>query len=146
MTARRCAVTFAVRSIPMNLLLRTLGLITVCTSLTASAQIAHDLTVYSEDGLPFTLVVNGQTINAEPATSVTASNIHFDYATVIARFADTTLPTIERKNLQIAQPGTGPKGPVAAVYAIKDKKGEMIMRFVSRSDKKIQNPSVIILN
>ncbi len=112
----------------------------------ASGQIAHDLTVYSEDGLSFTLVVNGQTINAEPATSATASNINFDYAKVIVRFEDPSLPTIERKNLQIAHPGTGPKGPVAAVYAIKEKKGEMVMRFVSRSDKKIQNTPVIIIN
>lgn len=130
----------------MTLLLRTLVLVTVLTTLSASAQIAHDLTVYSEDGLPFTLLVNGQAINAEPATSVTASNINFDYATVIARFADPSIPTIERKNLQIAQPGTGPKGPVAAVYAIKEKKGEVVMRFVSRSDKKIQNAPVIIIN
>ena len=130
----------------MNLLLRTLVLVTVLTTLSASAQIAHDLTVYPEDGLPFTLLVNGQAINAEPATSVTASNINFDYATVIARFADPSIPTIERKNLQIAQPGTGPKGPVAAVYAIKEKKGEVVMRFVSRSDKKIQNAPVIIIN
>lgn len=130
----------------MNVVLRTLFLVPVLTTLSASAQIAHDLTVYSEDGLPFTLLVNGQPINAEPATSVTASNINFDHATVIARFADTTIPTIERKNLQIAQPGTGPKGPVAAVYAIKEKKGEMVMRFVSRSDKKIPNAPVIIIN
>ncbi len=109
-------------------------------------QIAHDLTVYSEDGLFFTLVVNGQTINAEPASSATASNINFDYAKVIVRFQDAALPVIERKNLQIAHPGTGPKGPVAAVYAIKEKKGEMVMRFVSRSDKKIQNAPVIIIN
>ncbi|MBL7962588.1 MAG: hypothetical protein JNM31_01975 [Flavobacteriales bacterium] len=111
-----------------------------------AAQIAHDLTVYSEDGLAFTLVVNGQTINAEPASSVTASNINFDHAKVVVRFVDEAIPPIERKNLQIATPGTGPKGPVAVVYAIKEKKGEMVVRFVSRSDKKIQNAPVIIIN
>lgn len=119
--------------------------LTLCSS-QAIGQIAHDLTVYSEDGLSFTLVVNGQTINAEPASSVTASNINFDYAKVMVRFVDEAIPAIERKNLQIAQPSTGPKGPVAAVYAIKEKKGEMVVRFVSRSDKKIQNAPVIIIN
>ncbi|MBX2972087.1 MAG: hypothetical protein KF797_03205 [Flavobacteriales bacterium] len=112
----------------------------------AHAQIAHDLTVFSEDGKAFTLVINGQAVNAEPATSVTAPNINFDYAKVVVRFADGTTPDIERKNLQIATPGTGPKGPVAAVYAIKEKKGEQVLRFVSRSDKKIQNTPVIIIN
>lgn len=110
------------------------------------AQIAHDLTVFSEDGKSFTLLVNGQAVNAEPATSVTAPNINFDYAKVVVRFADGTTPEIERKNLQIASPGTGPKGPVAVVYAIKEKKGEQVLRFVSRSDKKIQNAPVIIIN
>lgn len=125
----------------IGLLIAVLGM-----ALSASAQIAHDLTVYSEDGKSFTLLVNGQTVNAEPATSATASNINFDYAKVVVRFADGTTPDIERKNLQIATPGTGPKGPVAAVYAIKEKKGEQVLRFVSRSDKKIQNAPVIIIN
>ncbi len=112
----------------------------------ATAQIAHDLTVFSEDGGSFTLLINGQTVNAEPATSVTAPNINFDYAKVVIHFADGTTPDIERKVLQIATPGTGPKGPVAVVYAIKEKKGEQVLRFVSRSDKKIQDNPVIIIN
>lgn len=110
------------------------------------AQIAHDLTVFSEEGLPFTLLVNGRTINVEPATSVTAENINFDYARVMVRFADESLEPIDRKNLQIAHPGQGPKGPVAAVYAIKEKKGERVLRFVSRSDKKLQAAPLIIIN
>lgn len=118
--AHRCADIFEFHSIRINVLLRTLFLVSLSTALSASARIAHDLTVYSEDGLPFTPLVNGQAIHAEPATSVTASNINFDHATVIARFAAPSIPTIERKNPQIAQPGTGPKGPVAAVYAIKE--------------------------
>ncbi len=114
--------------------------------LSVHAQIAHDLTVYSEDGETFTLLVNGQKVNDQPAASVTAQNINFDYAKVIVQFANDSLPPIERKNLQIATPGTGPKGPVAAVYAIKEKKGEQVLRFVSRSDKKIQDNPVIIIN
>jgi hypothetical protein len=111
-----------------------------------SAQIAHDLTIFSEDGHAFTLLLNGQQVNAGPAASVTAPNINFDYAKVEVRFVDEAKTPIVRKNLQIAMPGTGPKGPVATVYAIKEKKGEQVLRFVSRSEKKIQDAPVIIIN
>jgi|GEM_PF-3070581 len=113
---------------------------------TLHAQIGHDVTVFSEDGLPFTLVLNGQVINTEPATSVTAKDVNFGFARVEARFADQAIPGIERKNLQIATPGTAPSGPVAVVYAIKEKKGEQKLRFVSRSPKHIQQAPVIIIN
>lgn len=121
-------------------------LLSIILSISAQAQIAHDLTVYSEDGEAFTLFINGQKVNEEPAASVTAPNINFDYAKVVVQFQKEGLAPIERKNLQIATPGTGPKGPVAAVYAIKEKKGEQVLRFVSRSDKKIQDAPVIIIN
>src|SRR5688500_14450327 len=98
----------------------------------AQAQIAHDLTIYSEDGEAFTLYINGQKVNEQASASVTAPNINFDYAKVKVQFEKEGLLPIERKNLQIAEPGTGPKGPVAAVYAIKEKKGEQVLRFVSR--------------
>ncbi len=65
----------------------------------AHAQIAHDLTVYSEDGAAFTLLVNGQKINEGPAASVTASNINFDHAKVVVQFQDANIPQIERRNL-----------------------------------------------
>ncbi|MCB0792467.1 MAG: hypothetical protein KDB97_11905 [Flavobacteriales bacterium] len=110
------------------------------------AQIAHDLTVFSEKGQEFTLLVNGQAVNEVPGASITAKDINFDYARVVVRFADGTTPDIERKNLQIATPGTGPKVPVATVFAIKEKKGEQVLRFVSRSEKKIQEAPVIIID
>ncbi len=130
----------------MVLLKALLAALLLIAGISLHAQIAHDLTVYSEDGEAFTLLVNGQKVNEAPATSVTAQNINFDYAKVVVQFANDSLPPIERKNLQVATPGTGPKGPVAAVYAIKEKKGEQVLRFVSRSDKKIQDSPVIIIN
>ena len=111
------------------------------------AQIAHDLTIYSEDGLKFTLTVNGETVNAEPSTNVKLENTNYDFARVVITFEDENIPQIERKALQLATPGTGPKGPVAVVFAIKEKKGEQILRFVGRSAKKIQdNPTININN
>lgn len=118
----------------------------VCPSLMLQAQVGHDVTVFTEDGQLFTLIINGQALNPEPATSVTAQDINFDFARVEVQFADQAIPGIVRKNLQIATPGTAPSGPVAVVYAIKEKKGERKLRFVSRSPKHIQHAPVIIIN
>lgn len=118
----------------------------VCLPFMVQAQIGHDLTVYSEDGLPFTLIMNGRTINEEPAASVTAKDINFSFVKLAVTFVDESVPMLERKNVQIATPGTAPSGPVAVVYAIKEKKGEQKLRFVSRSPKHIQHAPVIIIN
>ena len=112
-----------------------------------NAQIAHDLAVYSEDGDKFTLYVNGEQINAEPGANVKVENTNNDYVLVKIVFADTSITAIERKNLQIAEPGVNAKGPVSVVYKVKlNKKGEHVLSFVSRSAKKIQEGPTIIIN
>lgn len=111
------------------------------------AQIAHDLAVYSEDGDKFTLFVNGEQINAEPVANAKVENTNNDFALVKIVFEDAAIPTIEKKNLQIAEPGVNAKGPVSVVYKVKvNKKGEHVLSFVSRSAKKIQDNPVIIIN
>jgi hypothetical protein len=117
-------------------------------SITTNAQIAHDLAVYSEDGDKFTLFVNGEQINAEPSANAKVENTNNDFALVRIVFVDTNIPEIEKKNLQIAEPGVNAKGPVSVVYKVKvNKKGEHVLSFVSRSAKKIQdNPTIIINN
>src|SRR5262245_31047458 len=99
----------------------------------ASAQIAHDLTIFSEDGLKFTLLLNGEAVNDAPQSSVTVNDTNNDYVRMVVKFESDSIPPVEKKFLQIAEPGTGPKGPVSTVYAIKEKKGEYVVRFVSRS-------------
>ena len=112
-----------------------------------NAQIAHDLAVYSEDGDKFTLFVNGEQVNAEPSANAKIENTNNDFALVRIVFADTNIPTIEKKNLQIAEPGVNAKGPVSVVFKVKvNKKGEHVLSFVSRSAKKIQDTPVIIIN
>ncbi len=119
----------------------------LCMSLLpANAQVAHDLTVYDEGGAPFTLLVNGQAINSEPLSSVTAKDLQVGFARVEVRFADEAIPAIERKNLQIATPGTATSGPVAVVYVVKEKKGTRVLRFASRTPKQVQAQPVIIIN
>ena len=121
--------------------MKKLFLLTVLLSLFASysqAQISHDLEIYSEDGLKFTLIVNGKVINETPQSNVKITNIENDYVQIVIKFENPELPDIKRKNLQISKPGTGYSYPVSTVYKIFKKKGVYKIRFVSRSEKKIQ--------
>ena len=116
-------------------------LLTVLLSLFASysqAQISHDLEIYSEDGLKFTLIVNGKVINETPQSNVKITNIENDYVQVVIKFENGELATIKKKNLQIGTPGTSDSYPVSTVYKIIYKKGVYKLRFVSRTEKKIQ--------
>ncbi len=105
----------------------------------SQAQISHDLEIYSEDGLKFTLIVNGKVINETPQSNVKITNIENDYVYIVIKFENTELPDIKKKNLQISSPGTGYSYPVSTVYKIFKKKGVYKIRFVSRSEKKIQH-------
>ncbi len=130
----------------MNYFFSLLTLLCLLMPATANAQVAHDLTVYDEGGAPFTLFVNGQAINSEPLSSVTAKDLQVGFARVEVRFTDEAIPAIERKNVQIATPGTAPSGPVAVVYVVKEKKGARVLRFASRTPKQVQHQPVIIIN
>ena len=121
--------------------MKKLFLLTLLLSLFISysqAQISHDLEIFSEDGLKFTLIVNGRIINDTPQSNVKISNIENDYVQIVIKFENGELATIKKKYLQIADPGTGAKYPVSTVYKIILKKGKYKLKFVSRSDKKIQ--------
>lgn len=111
-----------------------LGLI---ASVSVKAQIAHDLEIYSEDGLKFTLIINGVTINETPQSNVKVLDTHNDYVLAVLKFEDGSIETIKRKNLQLADPAYA-NSPVSVVYKVVEKKGKYKLRFVSRSDKKIQ--------
>ena len=113
-------------------------------------QISHDLEIFSEDGLKFTLILNGRIMNEEPMSNIQILNTDKDYLSLKIKFEDTSIPDIERKMLQIANPGTDEaqrNKPVSVVYKIVEKKGKYKLRFASRSDKKIQDePDIIIQN
>ena len=111
------------------------------------AQIAHDLEVYSEDGLKFTLFLNGRQINKEPAANVRIQNIEQDQVSARVAFADTTIPDINQKYFQIGTPGTAPSGHQSTVYRIVlTKKKGYKLRLAGMNDKKIQQDQVIIIN
>ena len=109
-----------------------------------NAQISHDLVIFSDSGLKFTLFMNGEQINEEPRANVKIENTELDYCQVKLVFDDSSIPNIEKKILQIGEPGIGDSPPVATVYRIKNKKGTYKLGFVSRSPKKIQRNIIII--
>lgn len=111
-----------------------------------SAQISHDLEIYSENGEKFFLILNGRKMNEEAVSNIQITNTDKDYVNAKIVFENESIPFIEKKFLQIAEPGTQEKVPVSAVYKIVDKKGEYKLNFSSRSKKKIQdNTDVIII-
>lgn len=123
-------------------------LLTFVLTSTINAQISHDLEIYSENGLKFTLILNGRTMNQEPVSNIQILNTDKDYVHAKIVFEDQTIPVIEKKFLQLADPGQGTnKPPVSVVYKIvENKKGQQNLKFASRSHKKIQsNPDIIII-
>ena len=98
-------------------------------------QVAHNLEIFSEDGLEFTLIVNGKKYNESPQSNVKIIDLESDYVQVKIIFEKSGIPDIMKKNLQIANPGTGAKYPVSTVYKIIEKKGKYKLRFVSRTEK-----------
>jgi hypothetical protein len=123
------------------------SLFVFCTITASFSQISHDLEIYSENGLKFTLVLNGRTMNAEPVSNIQIVNTDKDYVNAKIIFEDPNLAEIEKKYLQLADPGTGTdKVPVSVVYKItENKKGEQNLKFASRSHKKIQEAGDIIV-
>lgn len=121
-------------------------LFAIVLSSNANAQISHDLEIYSEDGLKFTLILNGRKMNEEVVSNIQIVNTDKDYVHAKIIFEDSNLPTIEKKFLQLADPGTETvKAPVSVVYKIVEKKGKHKLKFASRSRKKIQNAADIII-
>ncbi len=106
---------------------RLLMLLMACAPLGSFAQ--SSLTIFSEDGYPFYLVLNGQKQNSVPMT-----NIHIDgltapqYAVKII-FEDASKKEIS-KNLPVVDPGTNAFADVT--YKIKTQKdGDIKMRYFS---------------
>lgn len=118
--------------------------LTILLCLNISAQISHDVTVFNETGEKFTLVLNGKKINDEPSENVFIEDVHYDFANTVITFEDSSIPTIKKKVMQIAD--VEHKAPCSVVYKIKtDKKGRRKLRFSSRSDKKIQPKETVII-
>lgn len=123
-----------------------LSLFLAFISLNAFAQIGHDLTIFSEDGLKFTVTFNGTKMNEVPLATVVMNDIHNDYGKAKIEFEDPAIAPIERKILQIKSASNSGGAPESVVYEIKkNKKEELVLRWASASLKKIQPQQTIII-
>lgn len=86
----------------------------------AQAQ-TSDLVFFTDDGTKFTLVVDGDVKNEQPAARVVATGIRTESPMVIVRFEDATIP-------QMRKPGYFPLGMEYTVMITTNKKGERVLR------------------
>lgn len=110
---------------------------------TSFAQ-GNSLTIFSEDGHPFYLILNGIRQNENPETNVRVDNLDQDYYASKIIFASGEIPEISRKFLNVSSPDCK---PCAVAYKIKtDKKGQIVMKpFSSSSIFTPPPPSVAVV-
>ncbi|MDX9751007.1 MAG: DUF4476 domain-containing protein [Flavobacteriales bacterium] len=100
--------------------LSTLGIALATFFLQAQAQ-TTDLVFFTDDGAKFTLVVDGDVKNEQPATRVVATGIRTETPVVIVRFDDPAIP-------QLRKPGYFPLGMEYTVMVTTNKKGQRVLR------------------
>lgn len=98
----------------------TLAFATLCTIATVQAQ-TSDLVLFTDDGSKFTLVIDGEVKNAEPASRVVATGIRNESPMIMIRFADAAIP-------QFRKSGYFPLGMEYTVMITTNKKGERVLR------------------
>jgi len=93
---------------------------------TINAQ-TTDLVFFTDDGSKFTLIVDGDVKNNEPATRVVATGIRNESPVVMVKFED---PAIA----QLKKPGYFPLGKEYTVMITTNKKGERVLRPTGEAD------------
>lgn len=91
-----------------------------CLAQVAQAQTA-DLVFFTDDGARFTLLVDGDEKNTEPASRVVATGIRTETPMVIVRFEDAAIPPLRK-------PGYFPLGKEYTVMITTNKKGDRVLR------------------
>ncbi|MFT4645519.1 MAG: hypothetical protein ACI8ZX_001936 [Planctomycetota bacterium] len=88
-----------------------------------------NLTVFSEDGLAFYLILNGVRQNESPETNVRVDGLMNPYYSTKIIFADESRPNIEKKMTMVVDADSN-RGEVT--YKVKaNKKGQQVMRYFS---------------
>lgn len=129
----------------MKQLLFCLILSALCLPVFAQNAVGHDLTVWSDEGLNFTLYFNGQKMNETPTANLVCNNVMQDYVHAVVKFEDTSIPDIERKIFQIKMNSNYQL--FTTVYKITQKKNGRDFKWVSSNEKVyVPNQTVIIQN
>jgi hypothetical protein len=96
----------------------------------AQPIITGNLTIFSEDGDKFYLVLNGERQNNEPQTNLRIEDLQNPYYSAKIIFEDKTIADISKNNLPIADPTSGQ--PMDVTYKIKkDGSGKAKLRYFS---------------
>lgn len=105
-----------------------LFIFSISTILNITAQNSN-LTIFSEDGNPFYVILNGIRQNEQPETNVRVNDLVNEYYSAKIIFGDQNLKTIEKKVLMVVDADAN-KGEVT--YKVKrNKKGELVLRYFS---------------
>lgn len=80
-----------------------------------------DLVFFTDDGLKFTLVIDGDVKNTAPAARVLATGIRTESPMVMIRFEDASIP-------QLRKPGYFALGKEYTIMITTNKKGERVLR------------------
>src|ERR1043165_254489 len=111
------------------------------------AQSVAHCTIYNEEGIRFTVYLNGEKQNETPQDRVRMINLTQDYYKIRIQFYNDSIPAIEHNIFQLTN-GTGNK--VDAVHVIRrNKKGEYGLHWKSQSDwpQYIEDkPTVVVVN
>ncbi|MCX7547884.1 DUF4476 domain-containing protein [Xanthomarina sp. F1114] len=108
--------------------MKNITLLILCfVSLFAHSQESR-LTIFSEDGNPFYVVLNGIRQNEEPQVNIAIDYLVNDYYDTKIIFADTSLPVLEKKHLMVVDADSR-RGEV--VYKIKTTSRGKKLRYYS---------------
>ena len=107
-------------------------LIICCTTIISIAQQSSNLVIFSEDGQPFYLMLNGIRQNAKPETNIKVDGLKQPYYSAKIIFEDKTLPILEKKSLQMTTVGST-EGMEVTYRIKKNQKNENVLRFYSET-------------
>ncbi|MFZ1688208.1 MAG: DUF4476 domain-containing protein [Flavobacteriales bacterium] len=80
-----------------------------------------DLVFFADDGAEFTLIIDGDRKNAEPASRVVATGIRTESPVVVISFEDGNIP-------ELRKPGYFPLGKEYTIMITTNKKGQKVLR------------------
>jgi len=106
----------------------------ICSTLTfaqfGQGPVGH-LTIFSEDGDKFTLILNGEVINDTPQTNLRVEDLNQPYYNAKIKFQDQTLTDISKNNLLIADADGIFSDVTYKIRRDKNNKTKMKMNFFS---------------
>lgn len=105
--------------------------VTLLFPLVSMAQMGNELTIFSSDGIRFSLIVNGWQVNEAPQSTVLATDLMAEFVHVVLNFEDKSIPQLRRNVLQLRSVENGMGIPESVVYELIERKGKMVLRWRS---------------